>query len=88
MRLSLSSFQFLEFWPTAERIMLEKLRKQVDNAAWTWDALNTLCWAMGSVSGTCSEAQEKRFLVVVIKDLLGMCEVGTARTGCLLFCAI
>lgn len=54
--------------------MLEKLRRQVDNAAWTWDGLNTLCWAVGSVSGTWSEQEEKRFLVLVIKDLLGMCE--------------
>ena len=54
--------------------MLEKLRKQVDNAAWTWEGLNTLCWAVGSVSGTWSEQEEKRFLVLVIKDLLGMCE--------------
>jgi exportin-1 len=58
-----------------ETIMLEKLRKQVDNPKWSWDALNTLCWAMGSVSGTWSELEEKRFLVLVIKDLLGMCEV-------------
>ena len=43
-----------------------------------WDALNTLCWAIGSISGTMSEADEKRFLVTVIKDLLGMCEVSFA----------
>jgi exportin-1 len=57
-----------------ESIMLDKLRKQVDNPKWTWDALNTLCYSIGSVSGTWSEAEEKRFLVLVIKDLLGMCE--------------
>ena len=54
--------------------MLDKLRKQVDNPEWTWEGLNTLCWAVGSVSGTWSEQEEKRFLVLVIKDLLGMCE--------------
>lgn len=57
-----------------ERIMLEKLATQVDNPKWTWGALNTLCWAIGSISGTMFEVDEKRFLVTVIKDLLGMCE--------------
>lgn len=64
----------LLFAPRAETIMLEKLRRQVDNAEWTWEGLNTLCWAVGSVSGTWTEQEEKRFLVLVIKDLLGMCE--------------
>ena len=57
-----------------ERIMLEKLATQVDNPKWQWDALSTLCWAIGSISGTMAEVEEKRFLVTVIKDLLGMCE--------------
>lgn len=33
-----------------------------------------LCWAIGSISGTMHEEDEKRFLVIVIKDLLGLCE--------------
>ena len=36
--------------------------------------LNTLCWAIGSISGSMDEEKEKRFLVFVIKDLLGLCE--------------
>lgn len=34
-----------------------------------------LCWAIGSISGAMSEEDERRFLVTVIKDLLGLCEM-------------
>lgn len=57
-----------------ETIMLTKLTEQVDGTDWSWNNLNTLCWAIGSISGAMSEDEEKRFLVTVIKDLLGLCE--------------
>lgn len=57
-----------------ESIMLAKLTEQVNGTAWSWNNLNTLCWAIGSISGAMSEDEEKRFLVTVIKDLLGLCE--------------
>ena len=57
-----------------ESIMLLKLTAQVDGTQWSWNNLNTLCWAIGSISGAMSEEEEKRFLVTVIKDLLGLCE--------------
>ncbi|KAG8041867.1 hypothetical protein G9C98_007171, partial [Cotesia typhae] len=41
---------------------------------WSWKNLNTLCWAIGSISGAMHEEDEKRFLVTVIKELLGLCE--------------
>lgn len=58
-----------------ETIMTEKLSKQVDGSEWSWSNLNTLCWAIGSISGSMNEEIEKRFLVTVIKDLLGLCEI-------------
>ena len=58
-----------------ENIMLERLQYQVDGSQWSWHNLNTLCWAIGSISGAMSEEDEKRFLVTVIKDLLGLCEM-------------
>ena len=58
-----------------ENIMTEKLSRQVDGSEWGWSQLNTLCWAIGSISGAMSEETEKRFLVTVIKDLLGLCEM-------------
>lgn len=57
-----------------EAIMLSKLTEQVEGTNWSWNNLNTLCWAIGSISGAMSEDEEKRFLVTVIKDLLGLCE--------------
>lgn len=57
-----------------ERIMLDKLTEQVKSRDWLWNDLNTLCWAIGSISGAMAEDEEKRFLVTVIKDLLGLCE--------------
>ncbi|CEQ43154.1 SPOSA6832_05061, partial [Sporobolomyces salmonicolor] len=53
----------------------EKLSKQVDGSEWSWANLNTLCWAIGSISGAMNEETEKRFLVTVIKDLLGLTEM-------------
>jgi exportin-1 len=58
-----------------ESIMTSKLSKQIDGSEWSWNNLNTLCWAIGSISGAMSEEVEKRFLVTVIKDLLGLTEM-------------
>ena len=58
-----------------ESIMSDKLAKQVDGSEWSWSACNTLCWAIGSISGAMNEETEKRFLVTVIKDLLGLTEM-------------
>lgn len=57
-----------------EEIMNEKLKKQVDGSEWSWKNLNTLCWAIGSISGAMMEDEERKFLVTVIKELLGLCE--------------
>ncbi len=40
---------------------------QLQGGKWTWQALNTLCWAIGSISGSMQEEQENRFLVTVIR---------------------
>ncbi|KAA8495821.1 Protein EXPORTIN 1A [Porphyridium purpureum] len=57
-----------------EHIMLERMTKQIDGTEWSWHNLNTLCWAIGSISGAMGEEEEKKFLVTVIKDLLHLCE--------------
>lgn len=58
-----------------ENIMTEKLARQVDGTEWSWANCNTLCWAIGSISMAMNEETEKRFLVTVIKDLLGLTEM-------------
>lgn len=57
-----------------EDIMLKKLEHEVEHGKLPWTGLNTLCWAIGSISGAMTESDEKRFLVSVIKDLLKLCE--------------
>ena len=37
-----------------EVILTEKLAKQMDGSEWSWNNLNTLCWAIGSISGVMS----------------------------------
>ncbi|KAG7663203.1 CRM1 [[Candida] subhashii] len=58
-----------------EKIMTEKLSRQIDESEWSWQNINTLCWAIGSISGAMNEDMEKRFLVSVIKDLLSLTEM-------------
>ncbi|XP_062503656.1 exportin-1-like isoform X2 [Corticium candelabrum] len=74
MRETLVYLTHLDYADT-EHIMTEKLQAQVSGAEWSWKNLNTLCWAIGSISGAMHEEDEKRFLVTVIKDLLGLCEM-------------
>lgn len=40
----------------------------------SWNGLNRLCWAIGSISGSMKEDLESAFLVKVIKNLLDLCE--------------
>jgi len=73
MRETLVYLTHLDYADT-EAIMTEKLHNLVIGTEWSWKNLNTLCWAIGSISGAMHEEDEKRFLVTVIKDLLGLCE--------------
>merc|ERR1719329_1635241 len=61
-----------------ESILLQSLTQEClqegTNDKWSPTHLNRLCWAIGSISGSMQEGDEKRFLVCVIKDLLGLCE--------------
>ncbi|XP_065919599.1 exportin-1-like [Dysidea avara] len=74
MRETLVYLTHLDYADT-EELMTQKLYRQVDNSEWSWKNLNTLCWAIGSISGAMHEEDEKRFLVTVIKELLGLCEM-------------
>jgi len=64
-----------------ESIMLNKLSQQCEERKGEFDAraINTLCWAIGSISGTMEENTEKQFLVAVIKDLLVLCEMKSGK---------
>ncbi|CAH8670042.1 unnamed protein product [Dicrocoelium dendriticum] len=73
MRETLVYLTHLDYTDT-KKIMIERLHSQVDGSEWSWHNLNTLCWAIGSISGAMQEDDERSFLVIVIRDLLGLCE--------------
>eukprot|EP01065_Artemidia_motanka_P048696 TRINITY_DN78_c7_g1_i1.p1 TRINITY_DN78_c7_g1~~TRINITY_DN78_c7_g1_i1.p1 ORF type:complete len:1102 (+),score=385.16 TRINITY_DN78_c7_g1_i1:272-3577(+) len=62
-----------------EQIMLERLGTQVDPRHWSSNGLATLCWAVGSISGSMGEGDERSFVVIVLRDLLGLCDVMRTR---------
>lgn len=74
MRETLIYLSHLDYEDT-ETQMLQKLRLQMQGVHFQWQPLNTLCWAIGSISGSMQEDQENRFLVTVIRDLLNLCEM-------------
>ena len=53
-----------------ETILTEKLSKQVDGTEWSWNNLNTLCWAIGSISGAMSKVFQAFQLYVSTDPLL------------------
>ena len=57
------------------KILHRVLQSQLNGRELSWSGLNTLCWAIGSISGSMMEEQENRFLVTVIRDLLNLCEI-------------
>jgi len=38
----------------------------------SFDSLNKLCWALGSISECMMEEEENKFVVIVIKELLNL----------------
>ena len=58
-----------------QRIMIQRLQQQVTSQNWSRSELNSLSWAVGSISGAIAEELERKFVVVVIRDLLGLVEV-------------
>ena len=51
---------------------LDNLIKNKEN--FTFERLNKLCWALGSISGCMSIDDENKFVVSVVKELLNLCE--------------
>jgi len=62
-------------WENTKNIMVNKLEKQLDGSEWSFDNLNSLCWAFGSISGTLPEHDERTFLILTVRTLLNLCEI-------------
>jgi exportin-1 len=52
-----------------------------DKSFFTFERLNKLCWALGSVSGCMSVEEENKFVVSVIKELLNLCEKTSGKSN-------
>ena len=58
-----------------ERAIQSRLEKiTTDKEYFSFDRLNKLCWALGSISGTMKQDEENHFIVQVVKELLNLCE--------------
>jgi hypothetical protein len=54
-------------WDNMKQIMQAKLEKQLDGSEWSFENINSLSWAIGSISGTLPEHEEKTFLIQAIR---------------------
>mmetsp|Transcript_1723 Transcript_1723/g.2242 ORF Transcript_1723/g.2242 Transcript_1723/m.2242 type:complete len:202 (+) Transcript_1723:1335-1940(+) len=58
-----------------DQTIQEKLDMITNNSEYfTFDRLNKLCWALGTISGCMSAEDENKFVVTVVKELLNLCE--------------
>jgi exportin-1 len=64
-----------------EKIMIDLLQTQTVDEQWNPMLLNSLCWAIGSITGSMEDNHEKKFLVMVIKHLLNLCEMKKGKTN-------
>jgi len=52
-----------------------------DKQYFSFDRLNKLCWALGSISGCMTQDDENKFVVTVIKELLNLCEKTSGKSN-------
>ena len=51
---------------------LEQLK--INKEYFSYERLNKYCWALGSISGCLEKAEEDKFVISTIKELLNLCE--------------
>ena len=56
-------------------------RITTDKDYFSFDRLNKLCWALGSISGTMKAEEENHFIVQVVKELLNLCERKSGKSN-------
>lgn len=66
---------------STEKIMLDLLLNQTIESEWNPGLLNSLCWSIGCITGAMEETHEKRFVIMVIKHLLNLCELKRGKTN-------
>lgn len=65
-----------------DKVIQERLDKLTgDKAYFSFERLNKLCWALGSISGCMQVEDENKFVVSVIKELLNLCEKTSGKSN-------
>lgn len=68
--------------PAMDRVIQARLDKLTgDKTFFSFDRLNKLCWALGSISGCMSIEDENKFVVSVIKELLNLVEKTSGKSN-------
>lgn len=80
MRDTLIYITHLDSVKTQER-MISILHTQTNDELWNVNLLNSVSWAIGCISGSLDEMEEKKFVVTVIKYLLTLCENKKGKTN-------
>lgn len=69
-------------------IMAEKLTNTVNGMEFSWKNLNTLCWAIGSISGALTDMHEERFVIKILTVLMGRLNFGKFISNSTLRCVL
>ena len=65
-----------------DKTIQDRLDKITQNKTYfTFDRLNKLCWALGSISGCMTVEEENKFVVSVVKELLTLCEKSQGKSN-------
>ena len=79
--------EILVFLTNIDSTMMDKsIQKRLDKITqdksyFTFERLNKLCWALGSISGCMAIEEENKFVVSVVKELLTLCEKSQGKSN-------
>lgn len=59
---------------------VKKIGKFISTGDFDHNSLNKVCWSVGSISNALEEAVERDFFVLIIKNLLTMCELRNQKS--------
>ena len=61
-------------WENTKYVIEERMEKIMDGSEYSYENLNSLCWAAGSISGTLPDDEERNFFIKTLKNLLSLVE--------------
>ena len=61
-------------WENTKYVIEERMEKIMEGSEFSYENLNCLCWAAGSISGTLQDDEERSFFIKTLKNLLTLVE--------------